>query len=94
MWKIMKTVKLPNVLTNILSPTACYLTKMEMLLIFTLLVTSYYAIKMEMLLAETKQSSSSEMLIVQADIKGDSSNAEQSFSVTEKGALQAAVLVK
>lgn len=80
----MNKVKLTKFLRNNLSTASCYLTKMEMLLIFVLSITSGYAVKMEMLLAETKPMSPTATLIGKAVIQSNSGIVKQSTMMFEK----------
>jgi len=86
--KTMNKVKLSKFLSNNLSTASCYLTKMEILLIFVLSITSGYAVKMEMLLAETKPISPTETLIGKAVIQPNRGIVKQSTMMFEKNLLE------
>jgi hypothetical protein len=80
----MKKVKLPKFLILNLSSVTGYLTKMEILLIFFLLITSVYAVKMEMLLAETRPIIPTATLIGKVVIQPNSGIVKQSTMMFEK----------
>ncbi|NQY88419.1 MAG: hypothetical protein HRT51_11865 [Colwellia sp.] len=79
----MKKVKLSKSLMSILSTTSCYLTKMEILLIFVLFITSCYAVKMEMLIADNKPLNSPLLWTKNVVKERDSDNIKQSIALVE-----------
>ena len=83
----MKPINLSIHLTTALSEASGYLTKIELVLLFVLLITSCGAIKMEMLIAEAKPLSSPTTLIKKAVTQRGSENVKGSFVMLEKGLL-------